>query len=113
MKLIGPFIVLVGIAGLSFALYDFFTLDFFEMPHYSWLPFVSMPLIFVGFVLTGVAYRKKIQKLNEDILRDQMKAVGQGLKEGFSESGHFCSACGHQAERTAKYCSECGKELKF
>jgi hypothetical protein len=111
MKFIGPFILFIGIAGLSFSLYDFFTSNSWEGPEYFWLGFVAMPVIFVGFILTAIAYRSKITKLDEDLLRDKMRVIGQGLKEGFSNSGHFCSNCGHEAERTAKYCSECGREL--
>ena len=111
MKIIGPFIVFLGLSGITFALFEFLTLEGFEQPKYFWLFFVSMPFVFIGFILTGVGYRKNIQKLNEDILRDQMRAAGQGLKEGLSDSIQYCSDCGHSSARTSKFCSECGKSL--
>lgn len=111
MKFIGPFVLFIGIAGLGFSIYDFFTFNSWDGPKYFWVAFVAMPVIFVGFILTGIAYRGKLMTSNEEILRAQMKAVGQGLKEGFSDSGHYCSHCGHQLERDAKFCSECGKAL--
>ncbi|MFF2753097.1 zinc-ribbon domain-containing protein [Psychrobacillus sp. NPDC058041] len=112
MKFIAPFVLFIGIAGLGFSVYDFFTSNRWEGPEYFWLGFVALPVIFVGFILTGIAYRSKIIKSNEEILRAQMRAVGQGLKEGLSDSGHYCSNCGHQYERDAKFCSECGNLLE-
>ncbi|WP_192797334.1 zinc ribbon domain-containing protein [Psychrobacillus glaciei] len=111
MKFIGPFIFLIGIAGLAFYFYDLFTSTSSEGPEYFWVGFVAMPVIFVGVILTAFAYRANITKLDEDLLRNKMRVVGQGLKEGLSDSGHYCSNCGHPSELDAKYCSECGKEL--
>ena len=48
-RTLGPIILGAGILCVVIAGVDFFTLDFFEEPKYSWLFFVGLPLLFVYY----------------------------------------------------------------
>ncbi|WP_243299490.1 zinc ribbon domain-containing protein [Bacillus litorisediminis] len=109
MKKFGPLILIIGLAGFVIFLIDFASSDFFEEPKYFWVGFASMPVIFIGAVLSMPAIKQKYLKQNEEILREQMKIMGEAFREGFYEDNKkFCSNCGDLIEKQAKFCSICG-----
>ncbi|WP_298468439.1 zinc ribbon domain-containing protein [uncultured Psychrobacillus sp.] len=112
MKLIGPFMMIVGVCCIGFAFFEFFTLEFFEEPQYFWLFFVGAPIIFFGFVLTGIGNHKKLIELNNEVIREQMAAASQGWEEGQLKAEAYCSNCGHPVRRSSNFCSDCGTSLQ-
>ncbi|MET3695850.1 hypothetical protein SAMN05877753_102621 [Bacillus oleivorans] len=108
MKKIGPLILLIGLAGFAVFLFDFVSADLLEEPKYFLVGFVSMPLIFIGAVMSMPSLQQKYLKQNEEILREQMKTMGEGFYE---DREKFCSNCGDCIEKNAKYCSVCGTPL--
>ncbi|MGE7978982.1 zinc-ribbon domain-containing protein [Psychrobacillus sp. NPDC093200] len=112
MKFIGPIIMFAGICCLAIACFEFFTLEFFEEPQYFWLFFVGAPLIFFGFLLTGVGNYKKLKEINNEATREQMAAASKGWEEGQLKAEVYCSNCGHPVGKSFKFCSECGSSLQ-
>ena len=52
LRIAGPFIFIVGLLCTIIATASFFSsFGSFEMPHYFWLAFIGLPLMFVGAVL--------------------------------------------------------------
>ncbi|GAA0327810.1 hypothetical protein GCM10008967_17880 [Bacillus carboniphilus] len=112
MKIIGPFMIIIGLAGLGFSIFEFLTLDFHEEPKYFWMSFAAMPIIFVGFILTMPAIQRKILRENEGLIKGQSRIIGEGFKEGFVGKQKYCTNCGHSQNINAKFCSECGASFK-
>ncbi|BAU29637.1 zinc ribbon protein [Aneurinibacillus soli] len=110
-KTFGVGMMAVGIICLVSSMFEFFTLDMWEIPRFSWLPFVGMPLIFFGFVLLGPHIQRYWLKRNGDIIRDSMKLMGQGLQEGLGEEIH-CPKCNSTNKRSANFCAHCGTPLQ-
>lgn len=113
MKKIGPFMIIIGLAGLGFSIFEFLTLDFHEEPKFFWMSFAAIPILFIGFVLTMPAIQRKYLRENEDILKEQTRIIGEGLKEGFVGKQKDCPTCGHSMNINAKFCSECGSSFKI
>ena len=53
---------------------------------------------------------KKRAELDAAGTKIHYQAAASGVKEALSadKPTKFCHACGHEIDRTAKYCSECG-----
>ena len=109
LKIIGPAFMLIGIITSVVVFYKFFTADFYEVTNSFWLLFIAFPVIFVGFILTAFGFHKEITQSNNDMLREQMKAVGEGLRQGLSEA-KFCMKCGASIPLNANFCPECGSK---
>jgi hypothetical protein len=111
MKTFGVFLLLTGFGLLGFSMYDFFTLDTWEDPKYFWMGFVALPLIFIGFVLNGQRIQRAMFEQQKDNLRETMKVMGEGLREGLSPESKYCPSCGKSVKSEDKFCSSCGKPL--
>jgi hypothetical protein len=109
MKFIGPLIILLGFVFLGVSLFDFLNTSGFESPKYFGLGFVGMPLIFIGFITAGPQIQRFLLRRNKESIRESMKIIGEGLREGLNVSDHYCSNCGHNLEQTANFCQKCGK----
>lgn len=109
LKLIGPILLIAGVLTTIIVIYVTVTADFFEEPKYLWLLFIAFPVIFLGFLLTGVGFSKEIRQKNNELIREQMRAVAEGLSEGMHPS-KFCMSCGKSIPSHAKFCPECGSQ---
>ena len=109
LKIVGPSLILLGIITTAILFYQFFTVELYEDLPPIGLLFLSLPTIFLGFILTGVGFSKEIRQNNLKYIREQSQAVGEGLKEGFSD-GKFCTNCGELVPKSAKFCAECGSK---
>jgi len=107
-KNLGPFILIIGLGCLAFSMFEFFTLEMWEEPKYFWLSFVGMPLIFIGFVLSGSRIQRFLLNQQRDNIRETMKVMGEGLREGLSQSNKICEKCSRRNEASANFCSHCG-----
>jgi len=79
-----------------------------EEPKYFWLSFVGMPLIFIGFVLSDSRIQRFLLKQQRDNIRETMKVMGEGLREGLNEPNKICEQCSSRNEASANFCSHCG-----
>ena len=109
LKIIGPTLVLAGVITSIIVFYQFATAEFHEDTNSFWLLFIAFPVIFVGFVLTAFGFHKEITQSNNDMIREQMKAVGEGIRQGLSEA-KFCMKCGASIPLDANFCPECGSK---
>ncbi len=109
LKIIGPTFILTGIITSILVFYQFVTADFYEDTNSFWLLFIAFPVIFVGFILTAIGFEKEIRQSNNDMIREQMKAASEGIKQGLSET-KFCIKCGTSIPLNANFCPECGSK---
>lgn len=102
-------------------------------PRFAWCPFVGMPLIFVGVVMTGYGYMGKVARYaageiapvgrdtfnylakgTEEGVKTIAKAVGEGLGTavgGKTEVKVRCHKCNTLVYEGAKFCPECAAPL--
>lgn len=130
-RVIGPLLMLGGATCMVIAGIDFFTLSPFESPSYFWLFFVAIPILFVGFVLSGLGYGGAVARYQSKeyapVAKDTFNYMAKGTTEGVkSISGAFhegkqsisqdqtlvCSACQTANEFDSKFCQECGDRLQ-
>ncbi|MEK4628570.1 zinc ribbon domain-containing protein [Solibacillus sp. FSL R7-0682] len=127
-KFFGPFLLVIGIGCLVIAIFEFFTLDFFEEPKLDWLFFVGMPFLFVGFIFTGLGYGSTVAKYQSremaPIAKDTFNYLAEETTEGFEKiaqaihtgkstiiQARSCDHCQHLNPMNANFCNECGKNL--
>ena len=89
-------------------MFEFFALDMWEQPNYFWLGFVGIPLIFIGFVLSGSHIQRFLFNQQRDNLRETMKVMGEGLREGLRDPNKICGKCSRGNDTSANFCSHCG-----
>ncbi|HWO76550.1 MAG TPA: zinc ribbon domain-containing protein [Bacillus sp. (in: firmicutes)] len=126
-RILSPVFLVIGSICLVVALIDFFTLQAFEEPKYFWLFFVAMPIIFIGFVLTGFGYGGTIAKYQSrelaPVAKDTfnylstettsgVKEISKAISEG-AHSSHSvsCNKCHQENPIQAKFCNHCGEKL--
>lgn len=136
LRIVGP---IIALAGLIFIVVGVVSLirsaGSFGPPKYAWCMFVGMPLLFVGGVLTSVAYMGKFLRYHaqemapvakdtfnymadgtKDGVKTMATALGQGLAEGgFASSAPEtqvrCHKCNALNEPDAKFCGQCGQAM--
>jgi ribosomal protein S27AE len=111
LEKLGALLFLLGLGCVGFALFEFFTVDMFEMPRYDWLPFIGIPLMFLGFVLSGARIQRFLLRQQKENIRETMKIMGEGLREGLESHKTYCPNCGNGVDTLAKFCSNCGTQL--
>ena len=101
LRIIGPIIALIGLGFIVVGMVGFFrAFGSFGPPKHAWCPFVGMPLLFVGIVLSSYGYMGKVMRYGAQetapVIKDTFNymadgtqegtdgggAIGQGLKEG-------------------------------
>lgn len=126
-RFLGPLLLIVGGAMMLVAFIDFFTLQGFEEPKYFWLFFVAIPLLFVGFILSGLGFGGSIAKYQsreyapvaKDTFNYLAKETTSGVKEisnalqleSASTDNFACPHCNQQNTVNAKFCNECGEKI--
>jgi ribosomal protein L40E len=137
LRIVGPIVTAIGLILILIGFVSFFrSVGSFGPPKYAWCPFVGMPLLFVGIVMTSAGYMGKMMRYQAqevapvakdtlnymaDGTRDGIKtvagAIGQGLREGgfgsssSTETKVRCHKCNALNEVDAKFCSRCGQAL--
>jgi hypothetical protein len=122
-RLLGPVLLLIGAACMIIAFIDFFTLQGFEEPKYFWLFFVALPVIFVGFVLSGLGFGGSVAKYQSreyaPVVKDTFNYLAKETNSGVSEVSRAikqesvltCRRCQKQNASNAKFCNGCGENL--
>ena len=135
LRIVGPMIALVGLIFIIVG-----TVDFFRAfggdgpPKLFWCPFIGIPLLFVGGVLSSFGYMGKMARYQAQEMAPVAKdtfnymaegtsegiktvagAIGQGLREGGLGSGSQtmvrCHKCNALVGVDAKFCSQCGQAM--
>ena len=126
-RLLGPILLFIGVACICVALIDFFTLQGFEEPKFFWLFFIALPIIFIGFVLSGLGFGGSIAKYQsreyapvaKDTFNYLAKETTSGVREisnalqqgSASNLSSTCHSCHQQNSINAKFCNHCGEKL--
>ncbi|MEO4055158.1 zinc ribbon domain-containing protein [Solibacillus sp. CAU 1738] len=126
-RILGPTLLIISLVCMIVAAVDFFTLQIFEEPKYFWLFFVAIPLLFVGFTLSGLGYGGNLAKYQsreyapvaKDTFNYLAKETTVGVKEisnaiqqgNKSNQSLNCLNCHQQNPINAKFCNQCGEHL--
>jgi hypothetical protein len=133
LRIAGPLALLAGLGFLIVGLVDFFScFGTFRFPTLAWCPFVGMPLIFIGVVMTLLGYMGRMARyVSEETtpvgtdtfnyavhetkgsVRDLAQAVGDGLRGvGPATPAELaCPRCHQANEPGARFCAQCGSPL--
>ena len=136
LRVVGPFIGLIGLGFVVVGLVSFFSAFGGDGPPTKfWCAFVGMPLMFVGGVMTSYGYMGKVMRYGAQetapVIKDTFNymaegtsegvktmasALGQGLREGGLAGGGSqtmvrCHKCNALVPDGAKFCSQCGQTL--
>lgn len=135
LRTFGPIILIVGIILLVASLVDFFSVDMWNPPTLSFLPFIAMPLMFIGSVMTMLGYMgsmaryqasqiapvaKDVTNYMLDGTRDSIsQTIGSVVREirgtpspeAKKEVRKPCPFCGEVPNHTAVFCDRCGRAL--
>jgi len=134
LRSIGPLVFIAGLICTIGGIISFFSsFGSFEPPHYFWLCFVGMPLMFVGGVMSqfgfiGAAARYvagETAPVATDIINyvaDETKgavltvarSATTGILEGRAAGkpaaeANFCPHCGFATRSDYEFCPKCGK----
>ncbi len=118
LKVLGPIILMIGLImffGGALALMTGGGMGF------GFIPFFSIPVMFVGGVMTQFAYMGKMTKYMHKrmgpIQKDYVNYMLDGTKDQIkdivhgSPSSKKCVHCGDSNPLDAKFCDHCGKPL--
>lgn len=118
LKVLGPLILVVGIIMFFGGAVALMTGDGIG---FGFLPFFSIPVMFVGGVMTQFAYMGKMTKYMHKrmgpIQKDYVNYMLDGTKDHIKEIVHGketskpCAFCGDMNDVDAKFCDNCGKPL--
>jgi hypothetical protein len=137
LRIVGPMTAMVGLIFIVVGLIGFFrAFGSFGPPKYAWCPFVGMPLLFVGLVLSFCGYMGKVMRYQagevapvakdtfnymadgtSDGVKTMASALGQGLREGGFGAGSAaktqvrCHKCNGLNDVEAKFCDQCGQAM--
>lgn len=135
LRVIGPILAVVGLIFIVAGLVGFFS-AFGRMgpPKNAWCPFVGMPLLFVGIVLTSYGFMGKVARYQAGEIAPVAKdtfnyvakgsspgiqaaavAIGQGLRQGAAgeDTDRFqCPNCSSPQDSDAKFCDDCGTPIQ-
>lgn len=124
LRLFGPIIFLVGLILLIVSITNFMNGGF----DYAGLPFIAMPLCFVGGVMSMFGYMGTLSRYTSSqtapvakdvtnyMLENTKESIGSVVKEisenltetiGIKE----CPKCNHKINPNARFCDECGSLL--
>jgi hypothetical protein len=128
LRFLGPAIAGAGLLFIAVGLFGFFSaFGTFEPPRYVWAPFVGMPLLFVGLVLSKFAFLGAVMRyaahegapVGKDVVnymasgtRGAVRDIAAAAREGFlnepAASAPACPNCRAPLGEGANFCSACG-----
>lgn len=130
LRVIGPIVLGIGILFVIMGAVDIFTDPFHGFP-FAFLVFVGMPLMFVGGVMSQMAFMGALARyaageaapVGKDTFnymahgtRDGVRDITSAIREGFtgdvSNNDQIrCSSCQHLNDAQAQFCDQCGYRL--
>ena len=138
LRVVGPVILATGILCLIIAFINIVSsVGSFGIPKLFWLPFVGIPLIFIGLVMTGHGFQGAIARYHANelapVAKDTVNYVGEGTQDGLRSVGTalgqgltagmqstegatqadviYCPACNTTNDQDARFCDACGQSL--
>lgn len=129
LKIVGPFVITVGLVFSVIGLVSFFTaISSGDKPTLFWCAFIGLPLLAVGGWLTSLGYMKKwgsfVASQTAPVAKDTINYIVDGTSDTIAKTinkakntaeteNNFCPYCQKSNAKDAKYCSNCGKPLKI
>ena len=135
LRILGFIFLPLGIICTLTGMIDFFVAaSKFGTPNLFFLCFIGMPLIFVGTICLINGYRKQINQYHASQTAPVTKDVANYMIDGTRESLtktvtsinnsinstssdstniNICEKCGEKNPIDAKFCSNCGSEIKI
>ena len=134
LRMAGPVILIVGlVCTVGGTVNVFYRTGSFESPHYFWLCFVGLPLMFVGGVLSQFGFMGAVARYIagetapvaadatnylaeetkgavETVAKSAARGVVEGIEAG-KAAASFCPHCGNSVKPDFKFCPQCGKSL--
>jgi len=139
LRVVGPIVALTGLVFIIVGVVSFFSaFGGSGRPEYAWCPFVGMPLLFVGAVLSSLGYMGKLARYQageiapvgkdtfnymadgtQEGVKTVARAIGEGLGGGISAAASGgpeqtkvrCHKCNSIEDEDAKFCSNCGAPI--
>ncbi len=132
LRVIGPLVLIVGVIFLALGVIGFFSGFYshsFGPPPFLWCPFVGLPLIFIGGVMTSAGYAGAVARYQageaapvvKDTFNylangtgDGVRTIAKALREGMtgnnvSPTVLHCEECRTENPPDAKFCKHCGR----
>lgn len=130
LRIVGPVILGLGILLVVAGAIDIFTDPFHGFP-FAFLIFAGMPMMFVGGVMTNMAFMGAFMRyaagetapVGKDTFnymahetRDGVRDISSAIREGFTgevsnDDQIRCSSCQHLNDADAQFCDQCGYRL--
>ena len=126
-RMLGPACLIIGVVCMVVAAIDFFTLQGFEEPKYFWLFFVALPMLFIGFVLSGLGFGGVMAKYQSreyaPVAKDTFNYLAKETTSGVREISNAiqqgsalnrsitCPNCQHDNPNSSNFCKACGGKL--
>ncbi len=129
LRTVGPILALAGVVCLAIAIIDF-VIVFGNMDHEPklfWMFFLGIPLLFVGSTLSmfgfmGAVFRFAAQEqapVAADTFnylagetQEGVRDVVSAIREGMTDEGKVCRACGAGNDLGARFCDGCGEPFQ-
>jgi hypothetical protein len=133
LRIIGPVVLLLGIMLTAIGFLTVVMGDPFDHPGMAALPFIGMPLMFVGAVCSMMGFMGAVARYQaneyapiakdtfnyiaeetQDGVRTVASAIGEGLRGETRKTDGAdltCPDCGAPNEPGSKFCDQCGKPL--
>ncbi len=127
LRVIGPVVLLLGITLTAIGFGTVILGDPFGHRWLAALPFLGMPLMFVGAVCSMMGFMGAVARYQageyapvatdtfnyvaegtEDGVRTVASAIGEGLRGEGGAEPLACASCGAENEAGSRFCDQCG-----
>lgn len=124
LRTVGIVLVLGGLAAAIYGFVDMglaFSGNDFRVPKF-WLFFIGFPAIAIGGFLLTASFQRAIHRFVKDENAPVFNEMGQQIAPGLSSisnalhkgaENNVCSSCGAVNDKDAKFCNNCGAQLKI
>lgn len=123
-KVTGIAVLCVALGMIVTGMVDFFSaMGGAGYPERFWMLMVGLPLLAVGFTLTGLGFRREMATYikNESVpvfneagkeIAPGVQSIASAVREGYEGSAQVCPVCGETNREESKFCKKCGAPLK-
>ena len=121
LRTVGIVLVLGGLAAAIYGFVDMgLAFNEFRVPKF-WLFFIGFPAIAIGGFLLTASFQRAIHRFVKDENAPVFNEMGQQIAPGLSSISNalhkgaentVCASCGAVNAKDAKFCNNCGAQLK-